>query len=456
MQARALPARIGIRSVLDLAWPICISMLSYTAMTVADSIFVGRLGTAPLAAIGISAAVIHSVTAFGHGLIGGMRVSVARCTGARRPDEARVYAWQGLWVAAVIGVACMAMAPIGPWIFPMMGATAEVSSLASDYYAIRTLSAPLMFGFVALEAWFQGRGNTRVPMYANVAANALNIALDPILIFGWGPVPAMGMEGAAIATAIAWGFGGSILAIATGRELLAAVSGPSRSHLVQIWRIGAPTGLQHILNVLSFGVFVSLLAFAGDVHLAAHVVAVRIAMVSFLPGYAIGEASGVLVGHALGANKPELARQANRSATILALILMAACGLVFVLLPGPLVGVFGTEPSVASIARTTLLVAAALQIIDAIATVALGSLAGAGDTRFVMVVTVAATWGIQVPVAAAMVLGAGLGAPGAWIGITTEVAVLAVICVARVRGTSWLEQVRLGTEHGLEADVHNA
>jgi len=456
MEARVLPARIGLRSVLDLAWPICISMLSYTAMTVADSIFVGRLGTAPLAAIGISTSVVFAGTAFGHGLIGGMRVHVARCTGARRPDAARDYAWQGLWIAAVLGLLCACLAPIGPWVFPRMGASEEVAAYASDYYRIRTLTAPLVFGFVALEAWFQGRGNTRIPMVANVLANGLNIVLDPVLIFGWGPVPALGIEGAAIATGLGWGFGGSILMVAAGRDLWTAPRGPSRAHLWEIWRIGAPTGLQHLLNVLSFGWFVSVLAWTGDAHLAAHVVVVRIAMVSFLPGHAIGEASGVLVGLSLGAKRPDLARQANRSATWLAVVLMVGCAVVFVLAPGPLVSVFGAQPDVAAIARTTLLVAAAIQLVDAIATVALGSLTGAGDTRFVLVLTVATTWGIKVPVATWMVVHAGLGTPGAWIGIAAEVVVVAILAAARVRGSRWLEEVRFGAVDGLEVDVHDA
>ncbi len=106
--------------------------------------------------------------------------------------------------------------------------------------------------------------------------------------------------------------------------------------------------------------------------------------------------------------------------------------------PGPLVGVFGAEPRVASIARDTLLVAAAMQVLDAVATVALGTLSGAGDTRFVMVLTVTATWFAKLPLAAALVVGLGLGAPGAWLGITLEIAVLALVAGLRVRGTRWL------------------
>lgn len=438
MRAVALPGRIGIRSVLELSWPICVSMLSYTAMTVADSIFVGRLGTAPLAAIGLSAAMIHATTAFGHGLIGGMRVNVAKSTGANQPVEAGIHAWQGLWIALVFGVVCATAAPLGPWIFPWMGGSAEVSALASEYYAIRTLGAPIVFLFVALSGWFQGRGNTRTPMVASVLGNLVNIALDPVLIFGWFGFPALGFQGAAIATVIGLAVGVVVLVAAEARVLVRLFAWPSRPHLAETWRIGSPTGLQHVLDVLSFGVFAALLARAGDAHLAAHVVVVRIAMVSFLPGYAIGEASGVLVGQALGARQPWLARDANAAATQVAVVLMLACGLAFVAVPGPLVSVFGAEPAVAEIARQTLLVAAALQLVDAVATVALGSLAGAGDTRFVFVITVASTWFVKVPLCLLFVVGMELGAVGAWTSLAFEVAALALVAALRIRGDAWL------------------
>ena len=108
------------------------------------------------------------------------------------------------------------------------------------------------------------------------------------------------------------------------------------------------------------------------------------------------------------------------------------------LVPGPLIAIFGADPVVADIARDTLLIAAALQVMDAVATVALGSLAGAGDTRFVMVATVGANWLCKVPVSTALVVGAGLGAPGAWLGLMFEIAVLAAVAGSRVRGTRWL------------------
>lgn len=443
MYAQSLPGRIGVRAVLEVSWPICISMLAYTAMTVVNSIFVGHLGTGPLAAIGLSAALVHATTAFGHGLIGGMRVCVARTTGAEQRGEGLIYAWQGNWLALALGFACLPLAWAGPTVFAWMGASGEVAAQAQEYFGLRTLGSPFVFAYLALASWFQGRGDTRSPMVAAIVANGLNIVVDPVLIFGWGPFPEMGIRGAAVGTIAGMAAGAGLLAWWGSTDLLASWVGPSWRHQREIWSVGAPTGLQNLLDVASFGVFASLLAGAGDAQLAAHVVVVRIAMVSFLPGYAIGEASGVLVGQAMGAGRPALARDAHRAATKIAVVLMLAFALVFALLPGPLVAAFGAAPDVAAVARTTLLIAAALQVIDAVGTVAFGSLSGAGDTRYVLGATVIATWLFKVPAVALLVAGLGLGAPGAWLGLMVEVAVIAAAGAWRIRGDAWLADLAM-------------
>ena len=366
MSATSLPAKIGHRHVFDLSWPIMVSMLSYTAMTVADSIYVGQLGRTPLAAIGLSTSLIFAGTAFGMGLLSGMRVAVAKTTGAEDHALGRRYAWQGLWIAVTLGVVVSAFAPIGPWAFALMGASAEVNPLASAYFGIRTLAAPLAFVSVALASYFQARGETKITMVAAVSANVLNIAVDPVLIFGLGPIPAMGIHGAALATVLGMALEITILAWVASSRLRAEFVLPRADLLGPIWRVGAPIGLERLLDVGSFVLFAALLARAGEAHLAAHVIVVRIAMVSFLPGYAIAEASGVLVGQSIGAKRPTQAREAHRSATHLSLGLMGLCGVVFVAMPDPLIRIFGADAMVMEIARQVLLLAAFIQLFDAV------------------------------------------------------------------------------------------
>jgi MATE family multidrug resistance protein len=422
-----------------------VSMLSYSLMSVVDTLFVGQLGTEPLAAVGASACLVHLAMAFPNGLLGGARVQVAHAVGADELDRARRSAWQGIWLAGGLGVLIASLAPLAGQGLGLLGVSDAVAELGWGYVVVRVLGAPVVFASMALGAWFQGRGQTRVPMVANVLGNLTNIALDPLLIFGWGPVPALGVTGAALATVVGIGVGVVVLVVAA-RPLLRRPCGLDRSLLAAVWRVGAPQGVQYTLDVGSFTVFASLLAFAGDVHLAAHVVVVRIILVTFLPCLALGQAAGVLVGQALGADRPERARRAVRLAALQGVGIMAVMAVVFVTVPDALTGVFGAEATVQALARQVLLLYAAIQVFDALAVVGLGALGGAGDTRFVLWLSVGMAWGVKIPVATVLVRSFGWGVVGAWSGLAVELLCLTVVVWARLSGRAWLRQLEPSVE----------
>ena len=188
----------------------------------------------------------------------------------------------------------------------------------------------------------------------------------------------------------------------------------------------------------SFVVFSSMITFVGPVELAAHIIVVRICSVSFLPGHAIGEAAGVLVGQFVGAGRRELALPVSWSATKLAIAIMASWGVVFWLAPAYLVAPFDAEPAVTAVAIKILMVAAAFQLFDAVVMALSGSLNGAGDTKWVMVVSLLCAWLIKVPFAYLFAFSAGLGAQGAWLGFTVELILLSGLVVWRIRGNQWL------------------
>ena len=435
-----LPERIGVRDVLSLSWPIMVSMLSYTAMSVVDTIFVGRLGTAPLAGVGLAVITVFFVSSFGNGLLAGAKVAIAQATGAGVDDSARRLAWHALGFAGMLGLVVASLSPLAAWIFSVLGASAESTPHAASYFSVRVLGAPLIFGIMAANAWFHGRGDMRTPMNGTLLSNGVNIALDPLLIFGWGFVPAMGVAGAAWATVI--GFGVGVLYM-LWRMLPGLAGVPRRLErrlFRTLWTVGSPIGVRYFLDVGSFQVFTILLTWAGDVQLAAHVVVVRIISVSFMPGYAVGEATGVLTGNAVGATRPTLAREAWRAGTRLGVLIMLGSAVVFVLAPEVLLGVFTPTPEVLEIGRMLLIIGAGFQIFDALVMVACGALNGAGDTRFAMWASVSTAWLIKLPICYALALPGGYGAVGAWLGLTAEIVLLAGLMLWRVRGSAWLEQ----------------
>jgi len=442
--AHSLPASIGMAQVVHLAWPIVVSMLSYTAMSVADTLFVSQLGTAQLASIGLALSMHFTLHSFGDGILTGLKVAVAQRTGADDGPAVDRLLWLGLWLALGMGLIEASLALTADVAFTIQGASPEAAAHASSYFGVRVLGGPLAFGTYALSSWLQGRGETRLPMIATLAANATNIALDPLLIHGLGPVPGMGVAGAAAATVVAYGVSFAILATRLRRRIARSPKRPTRALLGLVTRLGLPLGLRASLHVGSFAVFAAILSQVGDDHLAAHVLTVRIISVSFLPGMGIGEACSILAGQLIGARRGAEIADVRRHGLRLAAGLMAVCGVVFIVIPEPLVSVFDPSPTVFALALDLLVVAAAFQVFDAACNVFQGVLNGAGDTRFVMLAGVTTQWLIMLPVGWALAMPAGLGSLGAWLGLTVEIVCFAAITWWRVRRRPWARDDETG------------
>jgi len=203
--------------------------------------------------------------------------------------------------------------------------------------------------------------------------------------------------------------------------------------------LGVPLAVQWTLDFGGFLVFLSLLAQSGDAELAAHVLVFRIVMISILPGFSLADATGVLVGQAVGARRGEAVRQAWWAGTWQAVLLMGALGVLFWIVPSWLLWPFSPDAEVAKIAMVLLGIGALWQLTDAVAMVNITSLTSAGDTRFTLVMSVGASWFVQVPLSLALVWGLEMGAIGAWVALTVEITVIAVVSLLRVRGRGWLE-----------------
>jgi MATE family multidrug resistance protein len=411
-------------------------------MAVADTLFVGWLGTTELAAIGIASIAAFACSAFGMGLLAGVKIVTAHRIGARQNDAANSLLWQGLWLCVAMGFVGVSLTPLVPTIFTFLNPNPQIQTLGSEYLSVRMLGLPIGFTVIALTQWYQGLGDMKTPMVANVAANGLNILLDPLFIFGWGEFPALGMAGAAWATVIAWSVAVIGLLLHSRQTLRRAAWRPNRSLLSEVIRMGLPLGVQRILGVLGFLLFSIVLGWCGEEHLAAHVLVMRIVSVSFLPGYAIGESASVLVGQAFGAARPKRAYEAWWTATWLAIVVMAICAALFIAIPGVFLQPFRPESSVLVLATQLMVIAGLFQVFDAVAMVGLCCLAGAGDTRFSMFTTVSCMWLINLPLAFFLAVELEMGAPGAWWAMTAEIAGIAALCLWRIYTGRWMGHQR--------------
>ncbi len=426
----------GIRHVAKMSWPIIVGMLSFTVMGVADTLFVGWIGKAELAAVGLATTAILLFNALFMGTLHGNKVLASQATGRGRPDDAKTAGWLGALLALPFGLIVAASALFRGHIFAVMGGPHPVQVLAGQYFWVCAVGSVFWYVAMAFCNYFQGVGDTRTSMKVNLLANALNIVLDPLFIFGFGPIPAMGVAGAALATVIAQALGMVYVTVLfVGRAgVLKLMDWGMLDRLV---RLGFPTGVRNALGVGAFTAFTALLARMGEDQLAAHQIAMKIVSISFLPGQGLSETVTILMGQYFGARRFEEAERAFKSTLWLAVGLMGGCGLIFFAFGKQLVELFNTDASVVYLGSRLLLVAAFYQVFDAIGKVATGSLNGTGDTQFTMWIGVACSWLVLVPTSYYFGIVRHGGAVGAWMGLTAELVVVAAVTMIRFARGSW-------------------
>lgn len=435
-QDRAHFKQGSVREVIRLAWPIVVSMLSYTAMGVADTLFVGWIGKTELGAVGLATTAFFLVNGFFLGALNGVKVVSAQATGAKDHRQAESSAWQGAILSIPFGLIVIALGLLHEEIFNLLGGTVGVRTLAGEYLVIRVYSAGFWYVSWAVCNAMQGMGDTRTPMVINIVANGLNVALDPIFIFGLGPIPALGVQGAAIATIIACASG---MVLALVLFIRAKGFNPRFEPRVakRVLALGLPIGVRFFLEIGGWTVFTALLARMGENELAANQIAINIIKISFMPGYAISDAACILAGNYFGAGDFKNVRRSFHNSLKVAVTFMAFFGLLFWIVPDLLIRCFQDDPAVLEIGRELLWVAAFFQIFDAVAMVAVGALNGVGDTRYTMYVSILASWFVLVPMAILLGVTFGLGALGAWLGLTGEIVFVAAVLMRRFYSNGW-------------------
>jgi len=420
------------RALLKLAWPITVSMVSFSTMTLVSTAFVASVGKDELAGVGLGGVIYIAFICFGIGLLRGAKTLVSQAVGAGRQDRIPALLGGALLLAVVLGVtatlACLAIAPA----IAALSAEPRAGELAAQYLAIRAFAAPLNLVYCALREARYGEGDTRSPMRASIVGNVVNIALDVVLILGL----ELGVEGAAIATLCGTASELLVLALATRARLARATI--SRRAVRDVWAQGLPNGLQFIMEVGSFLLLTVLVARMSALDGAAHQIVLHLVNVSFLPAHALAEAASVLVGQAVGANQdalvPKVAKRALWIGGVYATIVMV----VYAVLGGTIATGFAAG-DVALADRATLLVHISLGFLvtDAANVIARGVLRGASDVRYAAVVGIVSAWLCTPPLTWLLGVHLGLGAAGGWIGLAAEILVGAVILWWRVFRGGW-------------------
>jgi MATE family multidrug resistance protein len=419
------------RELIRLAWPITVSMVSYSAMTLASTAFVAHLGADELAGVGLGGVVGFALVCFGVGLLRAAKTVISQAIGAGRHDRVPDLVGAAVGLALLLGVAGLVAGQLIAPLLSYVSESARAGGFASDYLAVRSLGAPIVLVYAALREASYGQGDTRSPMRASLAGNAVNIALDVILILGlrWG------VHGAALATIF-----GSLTE-------LAVLAWPRRAQLAirwrpdavrAVWAQGVPNGLQFIMEVGSFLILTLLVAHISAIDAAAHQLVLHLVNVSFLPAHALSEAAAVLVGQAVGAGKDALVPIVARRTLVLGAAYSALCCVVFALLGGTIVSAMVSgKPELAARATTLVHIGLVFLVADAANVIARGVLRGAGDVRYAAIVGIATSWLTTPPLAWLLGVTAGLGVVGGWIGLALEIFVGASLFWLRVVRGGW-------------------
>jgi MATE family multidrug resistance protein len=364
-----------------LAWPIGVSMLSYSVMTLADTLFVGRLGASSLAGVSLGGVFAFTLLCFGFGMLRSVKVLVSQALGAGQDHRIQGLVGAGLIIALVLGGATMALGLIGSSFLAQVSASPAAARQAELYVDVRVLGAPLALGAVALREARYGTGDAKTPMRAALLANLVNIVLDYGFIceLGWG------VAGAAAASVVAHGVDFAWLARAQGRAGM-GLSLQALASVRAVWSLGVPIGLQMLLEVSAFTVLTAIFSSMSEVDVASHQIALVAVHFSFLPALALGEAASVLVGQAIGARQEGLVPVVARYALWAALLYTGLCGVVFAVAARPIAMAFTDDGSIVNATVKLLYVAAAFQLFDGASIVARCVLRGTGDVRFAAVV----------------------------------------------------------------------
>ncbi len=372
------------RATLALAGPTTASLMLQAAFAIVDMFWVGRLGAAPLAAVNVAAFVVWTIDSLGALCSIGTNALVARHVGAADPEAARTTAGHALHLALIVSVVTtVAGLASNHAIFVFMQTDEEVSRLGREFLFVTFLGVFAVFFWAAAEATFRANGDTRTPMKLTSAALVANFALGPLLIYGVGPFPRMGVAGAAAATVICRA-GSALWALALlrrrGLARLGAIVEPAPGMAARIARIGAPIALSQVSFCLVYMALARVIARFGTPAVAAVGIGHKCESVAYFVSAGFGYAGATMVGQNLGAGRPERARRAAWIACWYAMGPAALVSVVMLAFPHALARFFIDDPAVVDVAVDYLRIVAASEIFLVLEIVLEGAFGGAGDS----------------------------------------------------------------------------
>ena len=422
------------RAIVLLSIPMIMEMGMEALFALVDTFFVSKLGVVATATVGLTETLMIPTYSIAWGLGMGITAVVARRTGEKNKEGARIAAGQSFFIALICGL-CLALPAVlfAPQLLHMMGAEPEVMVVATPYARLMLASNLIVTLLFAVNAVFRGAGNAAMALRTLALANGINIILDPLFIFGVGFFPELGVQGAAVATTIGRSIGVAYLLWNLFRKDGSfAVSLPDlrpiRDVLVGIVKVSLGAVGQFVIASLSWVFLVRIIASFGTVAVGGYMVAMRIIIVALLPAWGMANAAATLVGQNLGAQQPD---RAQRSAWLCGhynMVFMVLVTAFFWAASPWVVSFFHQGAEADAYAVTALRVISLGYFFYGYGMVLSQALNGAGDSITPTWLNIICFWMIEIPLAYVLAIPIGFGPPGVFASVAISESILAVLC----------------------------
>lgn len=434
------------RATFLLSIPMVLEMLMESLFALSDVFFVARLGAGAVATVGLTESLMVVVYTMAMGLAIGGTAVVARRVGEKSADGAARAAVQvialGTAVSLVLSVAGVLLAPD---LLALMGATPDVIATGTTFTRIMLGGASTAFLLFVINAVFRGAGDAAISMRVLWLANGINIVLGPLLIFGPGPLPSLGVTGAAIATTTGRGIGVlyALWRLSRGSGHLQI----RREHLTldfsvmrRIVQLAGNATVQVMVGSLTWIVLIRIIAAFGSAATAGYTIAIRLVMFAMLPAWGVSNAASTMVGQSLGSRQPDRAQQAVLTAARYNVLFLGLVGVVFVLFAAPIVRIFTHDPEVSAMAERGLRIIALGFPLYAFGMVLMQAFNGSGDTRTPTRMNIGVFWLFEIPLAYALSRSGSIGANGIFVSVLSAYSLLALVAWLMFRRGTWQHQ----------------
>jgi len=428
---------------IELAYPVIIGQLGFIMMGVVDSLMVGSLGPAPLAAASLGNSLKMLIFIIGIGVSFAVTPLVAILVGAKNYSECGVYFRQSLLVNLTFGFVLMIVTIICSEFLIYFNLPEDVTAMAKSYTRILGFGGIPVMLFQTYKQFIEGLSVMKPAMIIVILANLVNIFTNWTLIFGNLGLPALGLDGAGWATFASTIFMAFTLMIYVMNKTYFKQYDVSFHFkninipvIKKILSIGLPSGFQYFFEIGAFSFAVIMIGWLGTDQLAAHQIAINLASISFMVVLGLSMAGGIRVGNAVGEKNVDSVRRAGFTAIFLALCVMTGSGIIFIIFRNILPTLYIDDSTVISIASSLLIIAALFQLSDGVQAVGIGILRGLTDVKIPTAITFIAYWIIGLPIGYLLAFKLGWDVQGIWIGLLAGLTASAILLTLRFNSKS--------------------